>query len=337
VNERYYQEFLARGWQASFDTHPAAEEAPLEMVLIEPRDHKNLGGVLRNMSALLPFASLTILHAPENASTLESIVYEHGKNEVKLVPHFPGNMTQDEYSHWMTTPEVWNLLTAPQVLLFQTDTAMRYNNILRFMEFDYVGAPWIWQVAGDSRIEMGNGGFSLRTRSWMSHIATTYAFHKTTDIAEDVYYAKYILDCDKAVIPDRQLAASFAVEHLSVEDPMALHKAWEFHPEHHAEYWLTQGLASPTPCCSLDLQDAWIETANGIVIEEPCLLPWMRLGLSTDGLYIQKDAKITPITTDPCPGQQKRLCFRCTINGDGREYKVALHRNRVQDTVCVWI
>jgi hypothetical protein len=60
-----YIKFLAKPWVPQWDVHPPSSEALLEMVIIEPRHHECFAGVLRNVSALLPHAALTIVHSLE--------------------------------------------------------------------------------------------------------------------------------------------------------------------------------------------------------------------------------------------------------------------------------
>ena len=331
--EAAFETFLNQGWTPQWDAHPV--EAALEMVIIEPRNHRYLRPVLENMSCLVPNASLTILHSELNAPMVESIVYSEGKNNVRALPVLPSNLTRDEYSKLLTTPELWNMFNAPQVLFFQTDSGMRYNNLLRFMQYDYVGAPWNWLIHNDPRISVGNGGFSLRSTYWMGHISREFKFNLNDDPAEDVFFARHLIDCDKAILPAKQDAGAFSVEFIPHADPMAFHQAYKLHPQEWVERWMTTDLAPTKDEATLFLEDAWIETERGHTYPTPELLPWLRIGVSTNGLHLDKGAKLTCIDYDPHPGLRKFLNITYSRNGDRHQARILLDRMRIRETVML--
>lgn len=331
--KEYFERFLQYGWKPNFDIHPA--EAPLEMVLIEPRDHRYLKEVLENMSCLVPNAALTIFHSEENAKAIEAIVYADGVNDVKTFPVLPSNLTRDEYSVLMTSQHLWKNFTAPKVLLFQLDSGLRYNNLLRFMQYDYIGAPWNWLIAGDPRISVGNGGFSLRNTNMMYDICNQYSFNIQNDIAEDVFFAKYLIDYDKSVLPSKEIARMFSVEHVPFGDPMAFHQAYDFHPLDLVESWMTTDLPPPENDVYVDVLDAWIESVNGRIISHPDLVPWLRLGVSTNGLFIDKDTKITCIDEDIAPGLRKSLKISIQRNGTPELVTIPLNRMCVTQPLLI--
>ena len=342
-NAIYYDAFMDRGWQPNYRTHPQASDAALEMVLIEPRDHKYLLKAISNMSCLIPHAALTILHSPDNAETLHRAIDNGGPHRVKLVPMFSGNITRDDYSKLMTSPELWaNTLSSDKVLIFQTDSGMRYNDILRYMQYDYVGAPWNWTVSSDPRIQQGNGGFSLRSRKWMQHIASEFPFTMRgvpADDAEDVFFAKHIIDCYDAQLPPREEAANFSVEYFPHENPMGFHQAWCYHPEETVVKWMTEGLDPSRPTTQVELLDAWIETQNGRCLDSSTskkLLSWLRLGLGPNGFRMSEGTLIPFVTCpDPCPGMPKRLFMKVKHKSETFLYRTLLTKGRITDTILI--
>lgn len=331
--EKYFEDdFLEYGWVPNWYQHP--EQSPLEMVLIEPRDHPYLPKVLANMSALVPNAALTIVHSEENADTIRNTVYADGENHVRLVPVLPSNLTRDEYSSLMTTPELWSLFHSRKVLLFQLDSGLRYNNLLRFMQYDFIGAPWDWPLLDDERINVGNGGFSLRSTDWMLDICNRFSFDVGKHIAEDVFFAKHLVDCEDAILPSKQVASSFSVEHIPWPDPMAFHQAYEFHDEGKVVQWLTQQLAPPEMEAIVEIQDAWIECEDGLIVRTPDLVPWLEVGISTNGLLIDADTRLSCLSShDPSPGVRKHLKIAYTRDGEYAHCDIRLNRMRVEEAV----
>lgn len=328
-----YEAFLHRGWVPNWDAHPDAADVPVEMVLIEPRDHKYLGRVLENMSCLVPNAALTIVHSKENAATLRDLV--GATSRVKLIPHFTENLTRDTYSELMTSPELWDMFSSKQVLLFQTDSGMRHNNLLRFMQYDYVGAPWNWPVTrdNDARICVGNGGFSLRTRALMKDICCKFKYDPVSDEAEDIFFARYLVDYNDAQLPTKAEAGMFSVEHLALHpDPMAFHKAYSFHPPEQVAEWLEKGLASTSPTRNLRIRDAWLESPAGHVFSSPDIVPWLSVGIGPDGLTLARDTRLS-FLPDPFPGHRKQLHISFIKDGNPYLCMINLDRDRITEDV----
>ncbi len=328
-----YQEFLRKPWIPSWDAHPRADVATnfgLECVIVEPRCHDNLPFVLANVSHMLPNAALTLFHSPQNQTMLERIVWPQGPNNIRLIPIpsvYGDNMTHHDYNTLLTSPEFWDQLHAPKVLIFQTDTGIRKNDILRYYEYDYIGAPWSWTVAGQNNIHIGNGGFSLRSRSWMKEICTlktrddTYT-DKTTGEPEDIFYARHLIYCDDVKLPSFDVANDFAVEHNFSDDPMGFHKAYDFHNTEIVQQWFNHGL-DITPK-NIRISDAWIECQNGLVLNVPHLTSWLSLGISQSAFRIAKNTEIAPYAQvpDPCPTYQKVL--KCVVELEDRKSLVSI-------------
>ena len=77
--------------------------------------------------------------------------------------------TVEEYSEWMCT-ELHKHVPTSHVLVFQWDGYVKnwraWSN--DWLQFDYIGAPW----AFPDGLNVGNGGFSLRSRRLMEIVAT---------------------------------------------------------------------------------------------------------------------------------------------------------------------
>lgn len=333
--EHYYTEFLQRGWKPNFDKHPF--NSLLEMVIVEPRQHEHLAGVLSNMSCLLPNAMLTVVHSKENTDMVRSILKGAGENNVRMIQMFDGNIDRDAYSSLLMSPEFWKSLVAPKTLIFQTDTAMRYNGILRFMEYDYIGAPWTGPVCDNPHVRIGNGGFSLRTRSLMEDIVQKHPFNPNNVPPEDVYFGNHVHLYNDACIPSSHDAAWFSLEYVRHMNPMASHKPWTFgvHPEEYIRSIMTTNLAPPEPTTQVHIVDAWIERENGGVCRSYNLVSWLSLGVSTNGLLVPQGTNLQCMEKDPFPGYKKYLKIHVKVDDDSRLYTVRLHHNRIMEDLHI--
>lgn len=331
----YYTNFLERGWEPNFNRHPST--SLLEMVIVEPRKHDCLAGVLSNMSCLLPNAMLTIFHSQENEEMIRSIVKSTcADNHIRMIPSFAGNIDRDAYSQLLSSSEFWKQLIAPKTLIFQTDTAMRYNGILRFMEYDYIGAPWVGPVLHeDPYIRIGNGGFSMRTRALMEDIVQK---HPSQSLPEDVYFGNHIQSYNHTKIPTVEEASWFSLEYIQHPNPMACHKAWTFVQAHSEEYicsLMTKNLAPPKPTTHIQILDAWVERQNGGICRTYDIVSWLRLGISTDGLLLPQGTVIHCIEKDPFPGYKKYLKIHMIVNENSRLYTARLYHNRILEDIHI--
>ena len=117
-------------WRPDFGAHPPARDALLELVLVEPRAHAMLVPVLRNASAMFPNAALTVVHSAANADVLRALLAPTQKSNVRLLPLLPPDLTTAQYSRLLLSPFFWHALTAPHVLIFQTDAGFFRNTVL---------------------------------------------------------------------------------------------------------------------------------------------------------------------------------------------------------------
>lgn len=125
-----------------------------------------------------------------------------------------------------TSEILYNMIPTETILMFQLDTLLSdkyYNNIYDFLEYDYVGAPWI----GESEV-CGNGGLSLRKKSKMLEIINDKNYYLNADKSlhynEDTYFSHY----PNINSPKRDLAKKFSVETYYYDKPAGIHKAFAY-------------------------------------------------------------------------------------------------------------
>jgi hypothetical protein len=74
------------------------------------------------------------------------------------------------------------------VLVFQTDAFLLNDTVDDWLEYDYIGAPWGGRVSKDMHKKVGNGGFSLRTRSGMLRCINEVGSSLTSILAMATWY-----------------------------------------------------------------------------------------------------------------------------------------------------
>jgi hypothetical protein len=128
-------------------------------------------------------------------------------------------------SHLLTNASFWKHVRGEKILFFQIDSVMCSNSrhkVTDFLQYDYIGAPWdLSWYSGDENYLVGNGGFSLRTRSKILALLAFVPHKRRTP--EDVYYAQNMHRVN-GLIPPVEIAKTFAVESMYYDRPLGVHR-----------------------------------------------------------------------------------------------------------------
>jgi hypothetical protein len=300
-----FTDFLRKGWQPMWHLHPPADNALLEMVIVEPRMQPELRYVLANFSHMFPHAALTIFHSshPDSVAQIQSIIPHD--THIRTFPTLSPSMTVSDYNRLLMSREFWGALRGERILVFQTDSGVLRNTILSFMHYDYVGAPWTrdWAEKGATPCFVGNGGLSLRSRWLMEELCTLeHPLRHTWTGPEDVYFARAIaiyqdMKHDKKVtvsVPPPQVAAAFSVEAIYHPGPMGFHKAYVNLPRHQMEELCSQACVGGSTF--VDLVEVRLETEDGCPVEtshdapSTLLLQWLSLANNASGIRVHPPA-----------------------------------------------
>ena len=100
--------------------------------------------------------------------------------------HFNKNHKHRSINSLLKQETFWETIEAESIFFIQADGVMCRNGIDEFLEYDYVGAPWAHRPDG---LVQGNGGTSLRKRSFMLDCLKNY--HKHDNDPEDVYFSNW--------------------------------------------------------------------------------------------------------------------------------------------------
>lgn len=117
--------------------------------------------------------------------------------------------------------EFWQSVNHEKILTFHADSVLcsgSYFKIEDFLEYDYIGAPWR-KNGGPEQYDgrVGNGGLSLRSKSFMIKLLTQYPQNevkhkKTRNLPEDYYLNRRIALLSGVHLPRYSIARFFSIE-----------------------------------------------------------------------------------------------------------------------------
>jgi len=211
-----------------------------EAVFIEFRDFPHIEFQIRNAIMKLGTRwSHTIICGNLNHNLIVNICKRISSN-INIIKIDVDNMSQSDYSKFLTTKEFWNLLKGEKILIYQEDSIIFKNNINDFLEYDFIGAPFL-KSSNDTPNCVGNGGLSLRTKSKMIEVtrkfsAKEYKYNSSTleymnyvDLEfppEDVYFSKCMQEHSVGVVANWDIAHNFSSEIVFNKNSFGAHKCW---------------------------------------------------------------------------------------------------------------
>lgn len=190
-------------------------------------------------------------------------------DRVDFVEHQQLRGDVQDYSKMLMSVEFWDLFNTEHILIFQPDTILFYNNINYFVEkqLPFLGAPWCMEneVITQKIVSwnVGNGGLSLRQKSWMKkcvHSAGTWhEYNRLKEVHgnnssplsadnEDIFFNICVgLFSGRKQLTEIELEASrFAIEVPCEADftervPMGGHAVWFYMHPSDVEYLIEFG------------------------------------------------------------------------------------------------
>ena len=212
--------------------------------------------------------ALYIFHSKENEQYVMDLIGDNHLSQVHLVCVSSGNLTIRDYCFLLTSEMFWNHIDSEVILIFQTDTYLRKHGIDEFVDEGYamIGAPWRdWHQ--NSPRQAGNGGLSLRKKSAMLGAIRWSDQHAPYQAGwnEDVFYhtvlehmmqqgvavtvtlprqeetqqqeveggkaAKSTSTTYRIKLATKERAKQFSVETLYYDNPLGVHKYWNYLPD----------------------------------------------------------------------------------------------------------
>jgi hypothetical protein len=211
-----------------------------EAVLIEFRNFPHLEFLIRNCILKLGDKwSHTIFCGNINYKNMVDMCNTISEN-INIIKVNIDNMIPSDYNKFLTSKSFWNLLEGEKILIYQEDSIMFRDNIELFLQYDYIGAPFP-KYQNDTPNSVGNGGFSLRSKSVMLKVLDAISIKNTIFNTstleymekqklifppEDVYYSKNAQELGIGVVADYETASLFSTETVFSENSLGGHKFW---------------------------------------------------------------------------------------------------------------
>lgn len=211
-----------------------------EAVFIDFRILPNIEFIIRNAILKLGNSwSFTIVCGNQNIQYVKHMVNTISKN-ITIIKLDYDNMTRNEYSNYLMTDHFWELFKGDKILIYQEDSLVFKKNIMDFINYDYVGAPFP-KDADDTPNGVGNGGFSIRTRRKMIEVIhkcpiKNFKIGNSTknymtmvgmdSVPEDVYFSKNLQDYKIGNVADWDTAYQFSSESTFNPNSLGCHQLW---------------------------------------------------------------------------------------------------------------
>ena len=211
-----------------------------EAVLIEFRSFPHLAYTLRNAIMKLGNSwSYTIVCGIGNYNCVLEIVQQISFG-IRIIKQNIENINESEYSKLLTQVDFWQQFRGSKLLIYQEDAAIFKTDICPFLQYDYIGAPWL-KKQNDTPNLVGNGGFSLRSKRTMIDTICTISpentiFNsstlrymtntKSTIPPEDVYFSKNIQELGIGSVAEWSVASDFSTETVVNLNSFGGHNFW---------------------------------------------------------------------------------------------------------------
>lgn len=216
-------------------------QSNLETIFVEYRIFPHIEFIIRNMIIKLGTKwSHTVVCGASNYDWMKTMCSSIS-SKVRIINTNQKDMTRDKYSTMLTTERFWEQFNGEKLLLYQEDSCCFHGNIDTFLKYDLVGAPWNTNQIDYGTGDIGNGGFSLRTKQVMIDICKSYPVDKQqisqknrnymrlfkfTNIPEDRYFSRVMNDHKIGEICDWYEGVKFSEETYLNNSSLGGHQFW---------------------------------------------------------------------------------------------------------------
>jgi len=150
------------------------------LLIIEGRQRHGIDGSIMSVIQNTPITwPLYVIYAPNMDQWIRTLSFNdltRRQGRKVILREMPEKYRGRDQNVVASDKEFWKSFTEDWLLLFQADSSMCSHPTIKlrdFFNFDFVGAPWKQFPDGygapylGGRVYVGNGGFSLRNRTWM--------------------------------------------------------------------------------------------------------------------------------------------------------------------------
>jgi hypothetical protein len=185
-------------------------------VIVEPRQHANFEFVCKTM---LRFTNeewgIHIFHGNQNETFVKGF-FQDNPNVVYTNLN-KANLTIEDYNDLLTSVWFYEQIKSNYFLIFQTDSCLLKEGVEDFVQYDYIGAPW-----PHLKNQVGNGGFSLRSKEFCLRICNT--IERKPKENEDVYFSTNGMKTNSN-IASYDVACKFSCEQITTKSlSLGVHK-----------------------------------------------------------------------------------------------------------------
>ncbi|CAF4029012.1 unnamed protein product [Rotaria sp. Silwood2] len=212
---------------SSLFNHSSNSFYPCIAVLVESRAVDHIIAIVDNVNHHIPSTwPIQIFHGKDNEGFIRNSTLAPLIASGKIFLTFM-SQTYDRIgtNQLLTDPKFWQRVRGEKILLFQIDSVMCSNSphkITDFLQYDYVGGPWDSSWFIFSKVDfVGNGGFSLRTRSKILALLALHPYDNK--VPEDVWYSQNLRRVNASIAPVH-VAKTFSVDTVFYERPLAVHR-----------------------------------------------------------------------------------------------------------------
>ena len=194
-----------------------------ETVLIEFRELPHIEFLIRNTILKLNNWNHTIVCGKNNYNMIKHIcddIHKNTSSKIKIIKLDITNIVQSEYSKLLMTTTFWDNFVGEKILIYQEDSMLFHGNIEPFLQFDYCGAPWPNKT-------VGNGGFSLRTKSIMKLCIEKNTNLKLKLRPEDVFFITVMRENKIGKVCPFEISKRFSQEKVMSINPLGGHAFWK--------------------------------------------------------------------------------------------------------------
>lgn len=213
-----------------------------EAVIVETRELEHFEIIVRNCIYKLGEEwSHTIICGKNNYNFISNMVSKINR-DIKIIKLPKTTISQNDYNNMLLSIDFWNLCVGEKILIYQEDSFIFKHNIMDFINWDYIGAPFKFNCVDG--INVGNGGLSLRSKSKMIQVLQNtlvdsfnvhelkpfvrdfMARQRLDRVPEDIYFSTCLQKMHIGIVADFETAKQFSSETVYFEDSFGMHCMW---------------------------------------------------------------------------------------------------------------
>lgn len=193
--------------------------------------------VRSNMLHLGPEWQLSIWLSEETFSYFKQVLSDVDNIQFN---HLPKHLEIDSvaFNVVLKSKWFWDAMTTEKVLIFNADSLFTRSLPSSFMDYDFIGAPYVIPAQRRQPESMGlSGSCSIRSVAAMKEIVAADPTASTSEEDEGAYFTKRLGANAKFKLPTAQQATDFSIRTSypnvkSYATPFCLNNPWEFIGQH---------------------------------------------------------------------------------------------------------